>query len=400
MIPETAHLGKINLYECTSFPGTWKLKKTLFNNVHAADNAIIKYNGLYWLFSLFYVNGEHYFRIFYAESLIGEWEEHKLVNQTYGLTSNTKLTRGAGSIISINNKLIRPAQYSEKGINGEAVILYEIEKLTPDEYIEKPIKLISKYNLPSIRAIHTLSLCGDMLTIDARLERNHDSEFNIEENKDMQEIIEKNYYVNHELLEKAFDYNTSGNGKCYYSATINGKKYNGERNWDERWSLLKNCIDFNNKNVLDIGCNMGIFLTYLKKFKNIKNALGIDEPDELLKLSNKSETINSAKLLSSGFGVDISFKQIDINKENYEEIIGCNFDIVIAMSIYKWINDKDRFLKYLSNFNNILYEGHGSDEEEINRFSQFGYNYKIIGKTQTGLSYDENNTRTIIVFYK
>ena len=51
-------------------------------------------------------------------------------------------------------------------------------------------------------------------------------------------------------------------------------------------------------------------------------------------------------------------------------------------------------------FKNILYEGHDSDEVEINRFQKLGFFSKILGKTQTGLSYSPDNTRTLILFTK
>jgi SAM-dependent methyltransferase len=353
---------------------------------------------------MIYKNNRNHFTIYYSDNLFKNWKEHDIINYKYNNLTNEHLTRGAGNIFRINDKIIRPAQYSNRGINGEAVILYEIKNLTKSSYQEVPFDIISREYLKNTRANHTFSLCDQLITIDSRLERQTDhpySKINIE--KELVEMQNNNYYLNHKKLEEAFSLNTSGNGKCYYGANLGGVTYIGERDWDVRWNLVKDCINFNNKNVIEIGCNMGIFINYLKKFRNINKAVGVDQPDDLLIKTNKKDTIKAAKLLTQGLCLqenDINYVQIDLNKENYENSLGTDFDIAIAMSIYKWIDDKDRFLTYLSNFKTVLYEGHDSDDVEIERFKQKGFDYKILGKTQTGLSYSSDSTRTLILFIK
>lgn len=204
-------------------------------------------------------------------------------------------------------------------------------------------------------------------------------------------------------LDKAFSYNTSGNGRCYYGAKLGNKIYEGERNWDMRWDLMKDCIDFTGKNVLEIGCNMGIFISYLKKFAGIGRAVGIDQPDDMLISSNKRDTILAAKALTKGLGIDgqVEFVQLDINTQDYTTLFPVgSFDVVIAQSILKWVEDQDRFIQYLSSFPVILYEGHDADDLEISRFSKYGFKHKILGKTQVGKSYGPDQTRTLILFIK
>ncbi len=406
MIPETCHLNKINLYECVSFPNEWKLNKTLIDDVHTGDNTILKHNDKYWMFTTVYKNGLNNFCIFYSDTIFGPWRKHSKVNveykQEHGI-KNEHLTRSAGNIFKTSDgKIIRPSQHSDRGINGESVTLYEIIKLTEDDYHEQPINIVSKELVPQVRAMHTFSVKDGLMLIDGRLERDTDEEYKkINTKKEMERIENTNFYVDHSILEQAFKCNTSGNGRCYYSINIDNKFYDGERNWDTRWDLVKNCMEFEGKKVLELGCNMGILLTYLKKFRNINSAVGVDEPDEMLISSNKRDTIKAAKLLTQGFGIDnIEFKQLDLNNVNYEELLGTDFDIAIAMSILKWITDDERFLKYLSNFKNVLYEGHDSNEVEISRFAKYGFSHTILGETQTGKSYDPNHTRTLILFSK
>lgn len=227
--------------------------------------------------------------------------------------------------------------------------------------------------------------------------------------------------INHEILSEVFKMNTSGNGRCYYQISIENRFYEGERNWDERWNLIKDCLDWKDKNVVEIGCNMGILLTYLKKFRNINRSYGIDQPDGMLIESNKAKTIEAAKLLDKAFGLEgqIGYIQVDLNDPSIwlstktttsdDKDIDTpsiflpnpdHYDVVAALSILKWINDKEKFLDYLAGFKHVLYEGHDSDEEEIKRFTDRGFDYFILGSTQTGKSYAADHFRTLILFTK
>ncbi len=403
MIPETCHQDKINIYECKSFPNIWRFKKTLINNVHAGDNSIIYHNGMYYLFTVIYKNNRNNYCIYYSHSLMGEWKEHALVNINNAI-NNEHLTRCAGKMIQSNGKLIRPVQYSDRGINGEAVILYEIKNLTPTEYNAVPLNIVSKSMLDTIRATHTFSVCEDLLSMDGRLERTEDHPFtktNINISQELTRIQETNYYIDHKKLEEISKCNTSGNGLCYYSMTHNNKTYHGERTWESRWSLIKDCMDFKDKSVLEIGCNMGLVMTYLKKFRNTGKSVGVDQPDHMLIATNKKDTIKAAKLLASALSLDdLSFVQMDLNTQPYEQMLGTDFDIAVAMSIYKWVDDKERFLNYLSKFKYVLYEGHEADDIEIARFAKYGFKAKILGATQIGASYPSDQTRTLILFSK
>jgi len=413
MIPETCHMNKINLYECEKFPSKWIFKKTLVDNVHSGDNTPIFHNGKYWMFCTIYDNNINHFCIYHADSLLGEWKEHKICNtRLKPIGDNEKVTRDAGNVFELNGKLYRPAQYSDDGINGEGVILYEIRNLTEDTYHEVPINIILE-PVEGVRAVHTFSYRDGVILMDGRETRDTDHPYKeINKKKIMNNINDKNAYINHDLLKEAFNMNTSGNGRCYYEIKLGDVSYEGERNWDDRWNLIKDCIDWEGKNVLEIGCNMGILLTYLKKFRNIGLAVGIDETDEMLAATNKAKTIEAAKLLDKAFGLEdkINYVQVDLNDPDVrykgdpdhfmQSSFGQKYDVVAAMSILKWIDRKEEFLDYLAEFKHVLYEGHDSDEEEIKRFTDRGFDYFILGSTQTGRSYAADNFRTLFLFTK
>lgn len=58
----------------------------------------------------------------------------------------------------------------------------------------------------------------------------------------------------------------------YHTVELNGQKIRGQRDMTIRFENIK--YDFNNKNVLDIGCNQGGMLMHIHD--DIKNGYGID----------------------------------------------------------------------------------------------------------------------------
>lgn len=195
MIPETCHLDKINLYQCVSFPDKWELKTTLINNIHSGDNTLLYKDNKWWLFCMVYHNGENKFCIFYSDNLFDGWKEHNIINTKNPKLDNNSVTRSAGRIFSFGGKTYRPAQYSDRGINGEGVVLYEIIELTATTYKEKAVNIISRSDFKDIRAMHTFSVNDGLMLLDARTERLTDHPFH-EINKDetLEQINNKNKY--------------------------------------------------------------------------------------------------------------------------------------------------------------------------------------------------------------
>lgn len=208
--------------------------------------------------------------------------------------------------------------------------------------------------------------------------------------------------INIEILKRALSIPTGGsNGKSYYNITIDGEKIGGERIWENRWNLIKNCLNFKNKRILELGCNIGFSSMYLIKFKDAKSSVGIDLPNDQLAKAGNPRMMEAAQLVQQAFGIPMQIKQLDFNIDNYEQIIGNNYDIVLCTSVLKWVNDKERFLQYLSNFKYVIFEGHDSDAIEIARFKSVGFkHYKILGATQIGASYTNDQQRTLICFSK
>ncbi|MCH7724660.1 MAG: methyltransferase [Bacteroidetes bacterium] len=154
---------------------------------------------------------------------------------------------------------------------------------------------------------------------------------------------------------------------AYYAIDFEGYHFPGERPWNERWNRFSNVTDYEGKTILELGCNMGLLSIYLLKEAGAANSIGVDHDKKILE---------SAKLISEVFEVNPVFRQINFNsaKDWESELSSYKIDIVFALNVLNWVNDKERFLRFLSNFPEIIFEGHDTTEVERKRFEQIGFN--------------------------
>ena len=61
---------------------------------------------------------------------------------------------------------------------------------------------------------------------------------------------------------------------CYQAVVIDDIKLKGNRDCEQRLDIIKKNLDLNNKNIIDIGCNIGGMLFPISNI--IKNGAGID----------------------------------------------------------------------------------------------------------------------------
>ena len=202
------------------------------------------------------------------------------------------------------------------------------------------------------------------------------------------------------LLGAAWQIRTGGSHGPYYALIVNGIFFDGERLWDDRWQLIKRGVDFKDKRILELGCNIALTSVYALKYGDAHSAVGVDLPDEQLKKHGIPLLMKAAHLTHRAFGVSVTMLQVNLNVDkNYEARIGRQYDLVVCMSLLKWVNDKERLLTYLSQFPEVLYEGHDSDDIEIERFRRHGFTrYVRLGETHIGASYTSNQRRTLFLF--
>ena len=154
--------------------------------------------------------------------------------------------------------------------------------------------------------------------------------------------------------------------KAYYSLELGEYYFPGERPWINRWNVLQGITSFAGKRVLELGCNMGLLSTFLVKEKGAIAAMGIDIDKDIL---------HSADLVSRAFGVDVSHKQVNFDAPgDWEtELAGFQPDIVFALNVLNWVEDKQRLMRFLGRFPEVIFEGHDDVETESSRFKAVGF---------------------------
>jgi len=158
----------------------------------------------------------------------------------------------------------------------------------------------------------------------------------------------------------------------YYGLVINGEHFGGgARQWEPRWAQIKNAMNFEGKRILEFGGNVGLCSIFMKKYCNAERAVVMDFKPEFKKFNEK---------LQKAFDVEVDFYCLNIDQDPYERILGNDYDVAICMSFFWWVKQKNRFLHYLSNIPNVIYEGHDTLEVEVNRMKQVGFLYhKLLG---------------------
>lgn len=156
MVPESSEARSIRLYEAIDFPFKWRLKKVLLENVELVDPVIINYKKKWWLFATSSDNANLY--LYYADRIDGVYRQHP---QSPIIKNNPNVARGGGNIIFMGNKLIRIAQ-DDAPSYGNSIRIFEITKLTTEEYKEKELNniFLSKISREEWNrdGIHQLSL--------------------------------------------------------------------------------------------------------------------------------------------------------------------------------------------------------------------------------------------------
>lgn len=161
----------------------------------------------------------------------------------------------------------------------------------------------------------------------------------------------------------------------YYALEINDEVFQGLRPWEFRWNLYNQDKIFAGKKVIDLGANIGIPSIYIKKYGQASQVFAVEKDPEAL---------SQLKQLQEIFNVTIPCYNLNFDHDDYEKILGCNYDIALCASTFHWIADskKERFLHYLSHFNQVLYEGHEPLPAEMRRFRNIGFKHcRILGQS-------------------
>lgn len=157
---------------------------------------------------------------------------------------------------------------------------------------------------------------------------------------------------------------TSGGGTkgVYQTVVIDGQKIEGLRGSDERITLFDNVLGldyFRGNNVIDIGCNLGVFCKYAID-RGAYFTTGIDINPKF---------IDWAKRVSP----KTQFVCADLNKEKPD--LTDNYDVVLLLAVWDYFDDKKAFVDYVkslffkksqtSGLYRIIFEAHADGDHRI-----------------------------------
>lgn len=169
--------------------------------------------------------------------------------------------------------------------------------------------------------------------------------------------------------------NSPGNLICYYSLDFEGFHLPGERPWLKRWKYLREFSDVTEKRVLELGCNLSLLSCHFL-MAGATEALCVDKEADILV---------AAKKVAAAYGVHPTYLCVDFDaSEDWEsKLSSFRPDIVTALSVLNWIEDKERFLSFLARFDEVLFEGHESEDIERKRLTNYGFKHvKLIAVSE------------------
>jgi hypothetical protein len=161
-----------------------------------------------------------------------------------------------------------------------------------------------------------------------------------------------------------------GSGVAYYSLDVRGFHLPGERPWPLRWEMLGATVSFQDKRVVELGCNLGLLAIHAR----LAGAASVIAAD------HNAAILAAGRDLARLCGVEVGFTEVNFDDAStWEERLG-EGDLVTALSVTYWLKDRERLWRYLGRFAEVVFEGHEPREEIEARFGALGFsNLRVIG---------------------
>ncbi len=132
LLPDAYEDDRVRLYRADPFPTRWRPVATLLEG-RLTDATVLRHGGSWWLFACDPRTNDH-LRLWRAGGPLGPWREHPA---SPVVTGDPCAARPAGPVVAWNGGLVRYAQVCTPRY-GSGVRAFEITRLTPEEYAERP----------------------------------------------------------------------------------------------------------------------------------------------------------------------------------------------------------------------------------------------------------------------
>ena len=171
MIPETCARRTIDLYECVTFPGRWRLKRRLLADIDAADTMLLRVGDLDYLFtSVKQDTDNRHLEIYTSRNVLTEpLEPHPINVQRLYAGEKFGTGRCAGFLgFDAGGRLLRFMQNSRHHY-GEGGMWMEVTDLSPSSFSERPLKPADlPEGFPNLPQSHHLSFGAGAFAWDVR----------------------------------------------------------------------------------------------------------------------------------------------------------------------------------------------------------------------------------------
>jgi len=147
MVPETLEAGAIRLYRAQTFPTRWVRLGALIKG-DWADPSIFRFDERWWMFACSTPYQHDKLHLYFAEELLGPWEEHPM---SPIVESNKQNARPAGRVVVVDDRIVRFSQDCMTDY-GTGVRAFEISRLTTTDYEEAEYHHHLLNNNPVLRA--------------------------------------------------------------------------------------------------------------------------------------------------------------------------------------------------------------------------------------------------------
>lgn len=175
------------------------------------------------------------------------------------------------------------------------------------------------------------------------------------------------------------------------------KKDIGQRDIKKRLSKYDiQTSDIKNKNILDIGSNIGAVLFEIMKM-NPKTALGIEYDMDKIRISNTIKNLHYKDR-------DLKFEQFDIESSSFLSRFDLGYEVVFCLAVIEHLKDKNGFLELLGKLclETLYFEGNSGTDTQfiVTGLKNAGFSsVKYIGNSNDEKD-KRNNTRPLFIAKK
>lgn len=164
LMPESAENRTVELHRCVSFPDRWEPDRVLLAGLRAFDATLFEEGGRFWLFACVAVEDApplDELHLFHGPSPLGPF----VPVAGNPVVSDVRRARPAGRVFRDGDAWIRPSQ-DGGGRYGRAVRFQKIERLDPEGYAEREIRVLEPGWRGDVLGVHTWNATPGLAVLD------------------------------------------------------------------------------------------------------------------------------------------------------------------------------------------------------------------------------------------